>query len=62
MMARRDPRPRPIFLLRLEGRPDHAIQDLRRLLKRLLRQYQFRALDVREDTGPDITADNCRSR
>jgi hypothetical protein len=39
---------RPTFTLTIEGQPDRAIRDLRRLLKRLLRDHGFRALDVRE--------------
>jgi hypothetical protein len=46
----RRPEPRPIFVLKIEGRPGAAsIRDLRNLLKRLLRQHHFRALDLRED-------------
>jgi hypothetical protein len=40
---------RPIFILRIEGKSGGAgIRDLRRLLKTLLRRYQFRCLDARE--------------
>jgi hypothetical protein len=59
-MSRRDPEPRPIFVLRIEGKPGRAIRDLRHLLKRLLRQHHFRALEVREDR--DIAPDNWASR
>jgi hypothetical protein len=46
--------PRSIFTLRLEGKPGAAgIRALRFLLKRLLRQYGFVALDVCEETEPE---------
>ena len=48
MTRRPIPETRPVFVVRLEGRPGRAIRDLRALLKRLLRQHGFRALDVRE--------------
>jgi hypothetical protein len=52
----RPPNHRPIFTLRLEGRPGAAgIHALRALLKILLRRYGFRAIDVREDVAPDIS-------
>ena len=45
---------RPIFTLRLAGKPGMAgIQELRALLKRLLRSHGFRALDVREEREYD---------
>jgi hypothetical protein len=41
---------RPIFTLKIEGKPGAAgIHALRALLKVLLRRHGFRALDVRED-------------
>jgi hypothetical protein len=44
---------RPIFTLRIEGKPGAAgIHALRFLLKRLLRQYGFRCLDIREESAP----------
>jgi hypothetical protein len=44
------PERRPIFTLKIEGRPGIAgIRSLRWLLKTLFRQHGFRALDVRED-------------
>jgi hypothetical protein len=45
---RRNREPRPTFVLHIEGKPGTAIRDLRWVLKRLLRQHHFRALDVRE--------------
>ena len=54
-MTDRPPDRRPIFILRIEGRPGAAgIHGLRFLLKRLLRQYGFVCLDVREDVAPEI--------
>ena len=45
---------RPVFTLRLEGKHGTAgIHALRFLLKRLLRQHGFVALDVREETAPE---------
>jgi hypothetical protein len=41
---------RPIFTLRLEGKPGAAgIHGLRKLLKVLLRKYGFKCLDAREE-------------
>jgi hypothetical protein len=43
------PERRPIFILRIEGKPGAAgIHALRALLKSLLRRHGFRCLDVRE--------------
>jgi hypothetical protein len=42
---------RPAYLLRLQGRPDSSIRDLRWLLKRLLRQYHMHCLSLREMCG-----------
>jgi hypothetical protein len=45
---------RPIFTLRLEGKPGQAgIHDLRALLKRLLRQHGLVCIDAREDHSID---------
>jgi hypothetical protein len=42
--------PRTVFAIRIAGRPGQAgAHQLRALLKRLLRQHGFRALDVREE-------------
>jgi hypothetical protein len=42
---------RAVFTLRIAGKPGTAgIHALKFLLKRLLRQYSFVALDVREET------------
>jgi hypothetical protein len=47
-MTRR-PEPRPIFVLKIQGRPGRAgIHALRALLKILLRRYHFKCLDARE--------------
>jgi hypothetical protein len=44
---------RTIFTLRIAGKPGTAgIYALRFLLKRLLRQYGFRCLDIREEAAP----------
>jgi hypothetical protein len=52
-MTDRPPDRRPIFILRIEGRPGAAgIHGLRFLLKRLLRQYGFVCLDIREEPDP----------
>jgi hypothetical protein len=53
-MTAREPEqaPRPVFLLRIEGKPGRAVRDLRNLLKRLLRDHHFRCLDAREDEAP----------
>jgi hypothetical protein len=51
---RRNREPRPIFTLRLEGKPGTAIRSLRWLLKTLLRQHGLRcveAIEEREDGG-----------
>jgi hypothetical protein len=49
MTDRQHPPDRPVFISKIEGRPgaagDHA---LRFLVKRLLRQYGFVCLDIRE--------------
>jgi hypothetical protein len=48
-----DREPRPIFTLRIEGKPGTAdIRALRWLLKTLLRQHGFRCLDVSEGETP----------
>jgi hypothetical protein len=45
---------RPVFTLRIAGKPGTAgIHALKFLLKRLLRQHGFVALDVREETEPE---------
>ena len=45
---------RAVFTLRIAGKPGTAgIHALRFLLKRLLRQHGFVALDVREETEPE---------
>jgi hypothetical protein len=50
---RRNREPRPIFILRIEGKPGAAgIHALRFLLKRLLRQYGFVCVDIREEPAP----------
>ena len=41
----------PTFTLRIEGKPGRAIRDLRTLLKRMLRDHHFRAIDIREMRG-----------
>jgi hypothetical protein len=47
------PDPRPIFTLKIEGKPDAAgIHALRALLKILLRRYGFRVIDAREILDP----------
>jgi hypothetical protein len=44
---------RTIFTLRIASKPGTAgIHALRFLLKRLLRQYGFRCLDIREEAPP----------
>jgi hypothetical protein len=44
---------RTIFVLRIAGKPGTAgIHALRFLLKRLLRQYGFTCLDIREEPAP----------
>jgi hypothetical protein len=41
---------RPTFTLKIEGmRGADSVRHLRALLKRLLRQHHFRAIDVREE-------------
>jgi hypothetical protein len=45
---------RPIFTLKIEGKPGTAIRSLRWLLKTLLRQHGFRcieAIEERKDGG-----------
>jgi hypothetical protein len=43
---------RPIFTLKIEGKPGAGgIHALRALLKILLRRYGFRAIDAREETN-----------
>jgi hypothetical protein len=45
--------PRTVFAIRIAGPPGAAgIHALRALLKRLLRQHGFRALDVQEEHDP----------
>ena len=45
---------RVVFTLRIAGKPGTAgIHSLKFLLKRLLRQHGFVALDVREETEPE---------
>jgi hypothetical protein len=53
---------RTIFTLRIvAGKPGSAgIRALRFLLKRLLRQYGFTCLDLREDVAPDDVSDDQR--
>jgi hypothetical protein len=49
MTDRQHPPDRPIFILRIEGKPGAAgIHALRALLKILLRRYGFRVVDARE--------------
>jgi hypothetical protein len=44
---------RPIFILRIEGKPGAAgIHALRAVLKVLLRRYGFRVIDAREILDP----------
>jgi hypothetical protein len=38
----------PIYLLRLQGKPDGSIHGLRALLKLLGRRYRLRCIDARE--------------
>jgi hypothetical protein len=53
--ARERSEQRSTFVLKIEGKPGAAgIHALRFLLKRLLRQYGFVCLDVREDVAPEI--------
>jgi hypothetical protein len=48
-MTDRPPEHRPIFALKIEGKPGGAsIRALRFLLKRLLKQYGFVCRDIRE--------------
>jgi hypothetical protein len=55
-MTDHPPDRRPIFTLRIEGKPGAAgIHALRALLKILLRRYGFRAVDLREDVAPDVS-------
>jgi hypothetical protein len=54
MTRRARPEQRPIFTLKLEGKPGTAIRSLRWLLKTLLRQHGFRcveAIEERKDEG-----------
>jgi hypothetical protein len=47
-----------VFVLRIAGPPGAAgLYALRALLKRLLRQHGFRALDVREELDAQVRAD-----
>jgi hypothetical protein len=49
---------RTIFTLRIAGKPGAAgVRALRFLLKRLLRQYHFVCLDLREDVAPELRRD-----
>jgi hypothetical protein len=46
------PERRPTYVLKIEGPPGaDSIRHLRALLKRLLRQHHFRAIDVRQIEG-----------
>jgi hypothetical protein len=46
---RRTTEPRPVFTLKIEGKPGPAgIHALRAVLKILLRRYVLRAVDIRE--------------
>jgi hypothetical protein len=51
MTRRARPEPRPIFTLKVEGKPGTAIRSLRWLLKTLLRRHGFKCIDAREDRG-----------
>ena len=49
-MTRREPEPpRPTFILKVEGPPSASIRHLRSLLKALLRRYQFKCIEAREE-------------
>jgi hypothetical protein len=53
-MTARQPEPRPIFTLKIEGKPGGSIHALRALLKVLLRRHGFRcveAIEERKDGG-----------
>ena len=45
------PEPRPVFALKIEGRPGTAIRSLRWMLKILLRRHGLKCIDAREDRG-----------
>jgi hypothetical protein len=48
--AREEGKSRPIFTLKIQGRPgDDNIRYLRLLLKTLLRRHHFKCVDLRED-------------
>jgi hypothetical protein len=49
--ARPEQRQRPIFTLKIEGKPGTAIRDLRWVLKTLLRQHGFRCVEAIEERG-----------
>jgi hypothetical protein len=50
MTDRQHPPDRPVFVLRIEGRPGvDNIKSLRWVLKRLLRRYGLKCLDVKEE-------------
>jgi hypothetical protein len=50
---------RTIFTLRIAGKPSTAgVRSLRFLLKRLLRQYGFVCLDIREESAPTPDTSN----
>jgi hypothetical protein len=48
---KRNREPRPIFTLRIEGKPGTGIRALRWVLKTLLRKHGFRCLAAREESG-----------
>ena len=49
--------PRTVCALRIAGPPSNAgIHRLRALLKRLLRDHKFRALDIREERNTQLDA------
>jgi hypothetical protein len=49
MTRRTRPEPRPVFALKIEGKPGTAIRSLRWLLKTLLRQHAFRCVEAIEE-------------
>jgi hypothetical protein len=54
MTDRQHPPDRPVFILKIEGkRGADNIKSLRWVLKRLLRRYGLKCLDVREIGGRD---------
>jgi hypothetical protein len=53
MIDHQQPPERPVFVLRIEGRPGaDNIKSLRWVLKRLLRRYGLKCLDAREVRDP----------